>query len=78
MRKVFDQAVNGTNYTFYRTPLFGEIVYNVSILQSGVSTVFIMRKKKDHWVIVKQDGLPDFVYAAESNLHDILDDNERG
>jgi hypothetical protein len=78
MRKVFDQVVNGTNYTFYRTPLFGEIVYNVSILQQGISTVFIMRKKGDHWVIVKQEALPDFVYAAEPSLDDILDDNERG
>ncbi len=76
MQKVFDKKINGVNYTFYRSPLFGEIVYNVSILQEGKSTVFIMRNKRNGWKIVRQDDLPEFVYASEHGLGDTLSDNE--
>lgn len=76
MKKVFDKKINGVNYTFYRTPLFGEIVYNVSILRDGNSTVFIMRKKEDGWRIVPQEDLPEYVYQSEFSLGDTLFENE--
>jgi hypothetical protein len=78
MKKVFDSVINGVNYTFYRTPLFGEIVYNVSILQEMNSTVFIMRKKKEGWKIVPQTDLPDFVYRSEPSIGDTIAENENG
>ena len=76
MQKVFDKKINNVNYTFYRSPLFGEVVYNISILQQGISTVFIMRKKNGEWVIVRQDDLPEFVYKSEPSLSDTLVENE--
>jgi hypothetical protein len=76
MQKVFDRKINGVNYTFYRTPLFGEVVYNVSILREGKSTVFIMRKKPEGWTIVKQDDLPEYVYASGPSLGDTIHENE--
>ncbi|MFL5740172.1 MAG: hypothetical protein ACJ75B_08135 [Flavisolibacter sp.] len=78
MKKVFDKIINGVNYTFYRTPLFGEIVYNVSILRDMNSTVFIMRRKNEEWKIVRQDDLPDFVYKSEFSLSDTIIENEKG
>ena len=48
----------------------------MSILQDGEATVFIMRKKNGDWKIVRQDDLPDFVYASEYSLSDTLVENE--
>jgi len=76
MNKVFDRKINNVNYTFYRYPLFREVIYNVSILQQGKATVFVMRNKDNRWYIFREHELPDFVYSAEKELREIIEANE--
>jgi hypothetical protein len=78
MKKVFDKDINGINYAFFRTPLLGEIVYNVSLSVEDKSIVFLMRKNPAGWSIVQQNDLPEFVYQSEPSINDTLIENENG
>lgn len=76
MEHVFSKRVNGAFYTFYRAPLFGEVAYNVSLLQEGRTTVFVLRKKGEGWKIAQGAQLPPFVLEAEAAFSALILENE--
>jgi len=75
MRNIFEKDINGIKYTFYRIPMTGEIVYNISYVQEGKSEVFIMRRVEGRWN-VKEPHLDEFVYNSQPSLEDAIIENE--